>query len=118
MKVVPPTVHPYKMASHIAGAGTVVTSSLHALIFAHAFGVPVVPVMPLKHSEPRFKYHDYYSTIGAGYAPVPTHRIQSLQDVRLAAARQEETIDEIASNCAQLADNLVWAASALTGRGG
>ncbi|WP_235038239.1 polysaccharide pyruvyl transferase family protein [Microbacterium sp. 18062] len=41
----------------IASADLVIASSLHAIVIAEAYGVPVVPV---SGSEPELKYHDYF----------------------------------------------------------
>ena len=46
----------------IASAGLVVSSSLHGIVVAEAYGVPAVPVA--SSTEPVFKYEDYYAGTG------------------------------------------------------
>lgn len=58
---------PAHVARRIAGATAVVTSSLHGLVYADSFGIPVVWVTldpPLRGGE--FKFHDYESVVHPG----------------------------------------------------
>lgn len=63
-RVLPPTLSPLEMAENIAGADHVVTSSLHAIVFADALGVPVCRGTHAQSLEPEFKYQDYRSVFG------------------------------------------------------
>jgi len=60
----------YNVARAIAECEVVYSSSLHGIIWAHALGRPVLPVVPLTPESP-FKYHDYFESIGAEYSPAP-----------------------------------------------
>lgn len=62
-EIVRPNLSATAMARAIAGADHVVTSSLHAFIFAHALGTPVTMVDVDKIGEPTFKYEDYLSAL-------------------------------------------------------
>jgi hypothetical protein len=64
---------PRQIARRILKAKMVYSSSLHGIIFAHSLGRPVAFVEPLS-SEPKFKYDDYFLSIGSNI-PVPL-RIQ------------------------------------------
>ena len=46
----------------IASAELVISSSLHGIILAEAYGVPVIPVR--EPGEPEFKYRDYFEGTG------------------------------------------------------
>lgn len=70
--VVLPNEPPLLVAERVRAAECVVTSSLHALVFAHALGTPVQLVSFEGGAEPRFKYDDYLSVFGltSDVAPV------------------------------------------------
>lgn len=64
-RVVAPTVNPWEMAWEISRAEYVLTSSLHAIVFADGLGVPVQRVtFENDVPEPDFKYQDYRSIFG------------------------------------------------------
>lgn len=54
---------PADLVVEIARSEFVFTSSLHALIFAHALGRPAMLTAPLK-GEPMLKYQDYFASVG------------------------------------------------------
>ncbi|MBM5815619.1 MAG: polysaccharide pyruvyl transferase family protein [Cyanobacteria bacterium K_Offshore_surface_m2_239] len=64
LEVVDPLDHPYKVAKQIVRAERVISSSLHGLIFADAFGRSAVPLRLDGNREPSFKYVDYYQGSG------------------------------------------------------
>jgi pyruvyltransferase len=64
LDVIDPLDHPYKVAKQIVQAERVISSSLHGLIFADAFGVSAVPLRLDGNREPTFKYVDYYEGSG------------------------------------------------------
>ncbi|WP_420196538.1 polysaccharide pyruvyl transferase family protein [Microbacterium testaceum] len=64
-KIVSPSLSAPTVARAISGAQHLVTSSLHALIFAHALGTPVTMVDIDKIGEPTFKYEDYLSALNS-----------------------------------------------------
>lgn len=65
-KIALPNLTPREMASTISSAALIVTTSLHAIVFAHSYGVPVAKLRLAEHAgEPEFKYSDYASALGA-----------------------------------------------------
>jgi pyruvyltransferase len=54
---------PLRLATEIARAEFVLTSSLHGLVFAHALGRPARLVAP-ETAEPVVKYQDYFASLG------------------------------------------------------
>lgn len=48
----------------------IITSSLHGLIVAESYGIPVVLYLPpaIRLSEPEFKYMDYFASTNRGYS--------------------------------------------------
>lgn len=64
---------PVQVAGIIAEAQSVLTSSLHGLVFAHSLGTFCESIKP-PATEPDFKYHDYFSSLGLVYSPVPNTR--------------------------------------------
>ncbi|MEB3260541.1 MAG: polysaccharide pyruvyl transferase family protein [Cyanobacteriota bacterium] len=64
LSVIDPFDHPLKVARRIVQAERVISSSLHGLILADAFGVSAVPLRLDGNREPTFKYVDYY--LGSG----------------------------------------------------
>lgn len=61
-EVVMPNRHPLDVARMVSGAQLVLTSSLHAMVFADALGTPVQRVrFSGQGGEPEFKYQDYES---------------------------------------------------------
>ena len=59
---------PETVVRQISESEHVYSSSLHGIIWAHALGRPVQAVSTLT-SEPEFKYHDYYESVGLRYRP-------------------------------------------------
>lgn len=60
-----PTEAPLDVATAVAKASLVIASSLHALVFADALGVPCARLAP-ETNEPSFKYDDYRSVFETG----------------------------------------------------
>ncbi|MBM7036289.1 polysaccharide pyruvyl transferase family protein [Vibrio ulleungensis] len=58
-----PDCHPYQFIQAIVNAKRVVSSSLHGVILAEAYGIPAV-YFKSGNGEHDFKYHDYY--LGTG----------------------------------------------------
>lgn len=114
LTVLPPTLHPIEMASSIRDAAFVLTSSLHGLILAHAFGVPaqLVTFTQAAQQEPDFKYRDYLASVSGAYSSVriqdaaAPNQLQQLYEVAHGGAAELEG----ASN--RLAGGLLRAASA------
>jgi len=67
---------PETVANTIKQSEIVYSSSLHGIIFAHAYGRPAVFVRPTTY-EPTFKYDDYYASIGLP-PPVPLNSINDI----------------------------------------
>lgn len=64
-RLVLPTAKPKKVVREIGAAGVVFSASLHGIIVADSYGVPVVPLLPFSGAESSFKYHDYMGVVGA-----------------------------------------------------
>lgn len=79
LDVMLPTTRPLEAIGIICRAGCVVTSSLHGLIFAHALGVPAIPIRScdpnVTRTEPSFKYRDYAATAGG---PITTYGLDEI----------------------------------------
>lgn len=67
-----PTARPAEVIREIAAAEVVYSASLHGIIVADSYGIPVVPLLPFSGAENPFKYRDYMGV--PGYAtPLQTH---------------------------------------------
>lgn len=68
--MISPRMYPLEFAAKILEAKKVISSSLHGIIIAEAYGIPAVYVRGSKKDEDNdFKYHDYYlGTERKGYA--------------------------------------------------
>ncbi len=91
-RLVLPTLKPLAFVRALLGAETVVSSSLHGVILAEAYGIPAV-YLDSGNGENKFKYDDYYQGTGrarwhagrtveecldlGGNAPFDLHGIQS-----------------------------------------
>lgn len=64
--IAPPNLNPEEMMSLIARAQYVVSSGLHGIILAHAFGTPstLISLKAQAAPLPVFKYRDFFSSIG------------------------------------------------------
>ncbi len=66
-EIVPPAAPPEVVLERIAHADFVLSSSLHGIVVAHSYGVPVRWIgIPGSHGalrEPDFKYRDYFASI-------------------------------------------------------
>lgn len=90
--VAPPTLPWYELVRRVRGSKSVVTSSLHGLIFAELFGKPVALVRPptdrrlLAREEPEtnFKYDDYYAGTGREAQVIVTSFEEGVDSVALA----------------------------------
>jgi pyruvyltransferase len=54
----------------IVNSRLVVSSSLHGVVLAEAYGIPAVLLLPAGHGESIFKYKDYYLGTGRNQFPV------------------------------------------------
>ncbi len=78
------------MIQEVAAADLVLASSLHALVVAHALGVPACFVSNGATDEPVFKYRDYYSVFGLEPTRVRTGQpIDQLMSAARHAAESE-----------------------------
>ncbi|PPG05183.1 polysaccharide pyruvyl transferase family protein [Pseudoclavibacter sp. RFBI5] len=66
-----------EIAARIAGSEALVTSSLHALVFAEMLGVPVVLIA--SPVEPVFKYEDYFRGTGRSSWMIASNLDEALQ---------------------------------------
>jgi pyruvyltransferase len=108
-RVVPPNTHPLEMAAEIASADIVLTSSLHALVFADGLGVPCQLVSFPGATEPTFKYTDYQSVFPAGLQmplkPV-AEILESAAPIRDARASTERRTSDVRDSLPKLIDNI------------
>ena len=63
----------------ISSAEIVFSSSLHGLVFAEAYNVPAVLLLPPGHAESIVKYEDYYNGSGRRSFPVATSLNEALR---------------------------------------
>lgn len=61
--VVNPTAPWKEVVQNIVNSNFVISSSLHGLIIAEAYGIPA-RLLKITHNEPLFKYRDYYLSTG------------------------------------------------------
>jgi hypothetical protein len=81
-QVLLPNLPPLQVARSISSAELVLTSSLHGLVFADAYGVPgqLVSMDAGTAREPSFKYQDYGSALGVTDVPVPLAALVAAPD--------------------------------------
>jgi hypothetical protein len=106
-RIVEPTQPPMLVAREIARAPMVYSSSLHGLIVAHALGVPAVllPTGTVSHSEPSWKYDDYFSSIDEEYSFTEWSRLtvrSSLADIEDFARSRAPIVQTKASVMAEV----------------
>ncbi|WP_448719863.1 polysaccharide pyruvyl transferase family protein [Microbacterium natoriense] len=108
-----PNLEPRLMADTIARASLVVTTSLHAIVFAHSFGIPVAKAtFASEAGEPQFKYQDYSSALGISlreYEVPVTSNFTSTQIIE----RIEATTDRVAARVPSLIASVYAAGRAL-----
>lgn len=108
-----PNLPPLEMARSLSGADLVVTSSLHGLVFADAYGVPGQLVTmtdgPHQKQEPTFKYDDYGSALDVTSAAVPLSSV-------LGAPDPARWIDGLAERTAAVAAGLDAVLEAIYGQ--
>lgn len=80
-----------QLAAAVSAAAFVVSTSLHALVFADAYGVPCARLSVPWLAEPDFKYDDYRSVFGVGLSTVPV-RDALAKRVRTAAIDHEHAV--------------------------
>lgn len=64
-RLILPTAKPQNVVREIGSARVVFSASLHGIIVADSYGVPVVPLLPFSGAESPFKYLDYMGVVGA-----------------------------------------------------
>lgn len=73
VRIVLPTTAPDEMLRIVAGADHVISAGMHGVILAHALRTPatLVSLKEPRPTEPTFKYHDYFESVGlsAGLTP-------------------------------------------------
>lgn len=82
----------HEIAARIATSEAIVTSSLHALVFAEMLGVPVVLIA--SPVEPVFKYEDYFLGTGRTSWSIASNLDEAM---RLLPARVASTSDPLAA---------------------
>lgn len=114
-RVLLPNMHPMHMGRSIARASLVVTSSLHGLVFADALGVPaqLVTMSAGSHSEPRFKYSDYSSSLGVEDHSIPIEKLLVEPDRSRMIDRLESRSSVVASRLGEVITGIYKAAQTL-----
>lgn len=111
VKVIKPTEDAESVLSKISGLEFLITSSLHGLIVAHAYGTPAIwvdiPGMAAS-SEPRFKFDDYLASMGGTGERHSTREVQVAQPVPLLRAAEWQS-PRLAERAADLATGLMEA---------
>lgn len=78
---------PIAVLDAIQRCGTILSSSLHGLIFAHALGKPAMWVKCGPLTGDTFKFYDYFDSIGVDEASVDLQQIVGKADVPALADR-------------------------------
>lgn len=109
-----PNETPRAIALAVAHASAVLTTSLHAMVFAHSYGTPVSLLRwEAPRVEPRFKYLDYLSALGAPL--VDTTLTDVLTDGSSSVVSNAEGATSlVASNLDAVLDGLYAAGSRLS----
>jgi pyruvyltransferase len=82
--------HPAKVAARISACAAIVTSSLHGLITADAFGIPAVWVILKPELEGGdFKFRDHEAAVGGGHRRVEADDLVRVEDVERLAAQSD-----------------------------
>jgi pyruvyltransferase len=87
-----PNEEPESIARAISSASFVVTSSLHALVFADAYGTPCARLLDPGSAEPDFKYADYRSVFDARMASIAPKDALARRFDHLATEEQREAV--------------------------
>lgn len=90
VKVVDPQNSPEIVAQQIATSSVVVSSSLHGLIFAHAYSVPWVwlRVLPVTVEGDQFKYLDFFDSLEiTGVAKIEAEASEITESLIIGASR-------------------------------
>lgn len=89
------TADPLEVVQAIASCKEIITSSLHGLIIADAYGIPATAVMCSRVEEEggTFKFMDYWGSLGVGVGfgssrTAPARRVSGLQDGLLKAFKE------------------------------
>jgi pyruvyltransferase len=87
-----------KFIRKLSACGKIITSSLHGLIFAHAYGIPAVWVkLSSRVVGDGFKFMDYYSSVGLKALDVPLFGPgDSLSDLERNCSLPPTPIDKVA----------------------
>jgi pyruvyltransferase len=90
--------HPQQVVAAIKQCHHIISSSLHGLVVADAFGIPNVRFV-IRETMPAtpyydFKYADYYSVLDRGADTIEVHGGESL-DVLLACTRRTDSVQPI-----------------------
>jgi hypothetical protein len=95
--IVLPNATPQQVAREISSATFVLATSLHALVFADAYGVPCARPFDESLREPDFKYMDYRSVFGIGLASVTLKELARPGFLRHLTPQIEEEHEQVAS---------------------
>lgn len=109
---IPASLKPMEVATALAQAQSVTTTSLHGIIFSHALGTPCRLIEPTD-GEPTFKYRDYFDSISTPYSPVTAQdafsSVSTETDLGMALAEVENAsrtiparVDELVASAARL----------------
>ncbi len=105
LSVVDPTWPLPKYVETLTSCSRVISSSLHGLVFAHAYGIPAAWIrLSDRVFGHGFKYRDYYASIGVrGRAAEPLSPEENLERIVDAAATAPQPIrsDELAATLMQ-----------------
>lgn len=95
-RLVLPTAKPQNVVREIGSARVVFSASLHGIIVADSYGVPVVPLLPFSDAESPFKYHDYMGVVGA------QTELQVHDDLQSASDHERELLIGFCTEAAEL----------------
>lgn len=92
--IIAPNNDPLDVARVVAGASSVLATSLHALVFADSYGVPCARLEVPWLNEPLFKFADYRSAFGIELASISIDRALSGADVGDIAAEECQFVSD------------------------
>ena len=112
--IIQPSLHPIAVVELIAESDLVLSNGLHGLVLAHSLGIPArLVTSPFAVGEPRFKFEDYWASLGRSHqevtlgTPVAEGQLRPLIEVlERDAAALRPAVDALRENLVAAARDL------------